>query len=175
MKEIEVKILGIDKEEIEKKLVGLGARKIFDGKIDALHFDFKDNSLRKKGDPLRLRKFGSKNFLTFKKKISKEKAKIKEETEIEVSDFEDTKKILGILGLNVCRRVKKHRISYGLEGTRFELDTYEAEYNFVPSFLEIEAKDVETIYKFAKILGFSETDCKPWSTSDVIKYYQDKK
>ncbi len=175
MKEIEVKILGIDKKDIESKLLKLGAKKIFDGKIHALNFDFKDNSIRKEKNTLRLRKLGPKNFLTFKKNISNEKAKIKEETEFEVSDFQQTKKVLESVGLQVYRELKKHRTSYGLEGARFELDLYEEKYKFVPCFLEIEAKDVETLYKFAKILGFSETACKPWTTSDVIKYYQDKK
>ena len=39
---------------------------------------------------------------------------------------------------------------------------------------EIEAKDLETIHKFSKLLGFSEGDHRPWSSTDLIKHYSKK-
>lgn len=175
MREIEVKILDIDKKEIEEKLLELGAKKVLDDKLYALLFDSKDGSFRKSGNTLRLRRLGNKTILTFKKHISQEKAKIKDETEVEVFDFDKTKKILESLGFVVYRKVKKHRTSYKLGNVRFELDSHEEKYKFIPDFLEIEAKDIETIYKFAKILGFKEKDCKPWSLKDLIKHYSQEK
>ena len=175
MKEIEIKILEINRKEIEKKLIALGAKKIFNGEIDALFFDFKDKSLRKIGNTLRLRKEGNKTILTFKKPIEKKRAKIKEELEIEVSGFDTMKIILESLGFCVWKRMKKHRTSYELKRVHFEFDTYKEKYKFIPEFLEIEAKDIETIYGFVRLLGFKNEDCKPWSSQDLIKYYSQSK
>ena len=55
MKEIEVKILGIDRRKVEQTLTGLGAEKVFDGEIQTFFFDFKDGRIIKAKDVLRLR------------------------------------------------------------------------------------------------------------------------
>lgn len=174
MKEIEIKILEINRKKVEEKLLSLGAEKIFDGKMNAYFFDFKDGSLRKFGLILRLREEGNKIILTFKKPIEKEKAKIKEELEIEVSNFDITKAILESLGLQVWRIAKKHRVTYSLKEVHFELDKYGEEYDFIPEFLEIEAKNLENIYKFVELLGFDKEECKPWSLKDLVKHYSKK-
>jgi len=161
MKEIEVKILNINRKEIEKKLISLGAKKIFDGKIEAEFFDFENNSLQKSDIILRLRKEEEKIFLTFKKLIEKKDIKIEEELEVEVSDFEISKEILKSLGFKIWKTAQKHRTSYSLENVHFEFDNYLGDYEFIPEFLEIEAKSIEEIYKFVKILGFEKSDCKP--------------
>lgn len=174
MREIEVKILEIDRKKVESKLISLGAKKIFDGEIDAYFFDFKDDSLRKSDLMLRLRKEERKIVLTFKKPIKENGAKILEESEIEVSDFDTTKIILNSLGLQVWKRAKKHRTTYSLGDTHFELDKYIEDYNFIPEFLEIEAKNIDDIHKFIEALGFKKSDCKPWTLQDLIKYYSKK-
>ena len=174
MKEIEVKILDIDRKKIEKKLRSLGAKKIFDGRIDARFFDFKNMPVKRAKNHFRLRKEGNTTKLTFKVHVSKKKAKINKEYEVEVSDFETMKAILELLGLHVWKRMTKRRISYMLKGTRFEIDRYAGKYSFIPEFLEIEAKDIKTIYRYAKLLGFRKEDCRPWTASDLRKYYARK-
>ena len=171
MIETEVKILEIDRKEVEDKLISIGAKKVFDDKVNASFFDFEDGSLKKSGTVLRLRTEGKKAVLTLKEPIKKGEAKIKEESEIEVSDLGTTKKILESLGLRVWRVAKKHRTTYSLEGVHFELDNYIEENDFIPEFLEIEAKTLEEIYKFVEALGFSKEDCKPWSLKDLVKHY----
>ena len=47
MKEIEVKIINIDKKDVEKKLVKLGAKKVFAGNLINALYDFKDRRLDK--------------------------------------------------------------------------------------------------------------------------------
>lgn len=175
MREIEVKILGINRKDIEKKLRSMGAKKVFDGKIDALFFDFDDNAIKKAKNTLRLRKEGDIAKLTFKEHISRHKAKIKKEHEVEVSDFESIRTILKSLGLRVWKKATKRRVSYELKGTRFEFDKYIGKYRFIPEFMEIEASDVKTIYRYARLLGFKDKDCRPWSTSDVSRHYSKKK
>ncbi len=76
------------------------------------------------------------------------------------------------MGFKEFASIRKRRISYKLDNVRFEFDTFLGEYDFVPEFLEIEAKDTNEIYKYAELLGFSKEDCKPWSDKEVIEYYE---
>jgi len=174
MEEIEVKILDINRKELEKKLISLGAKKIFEGEIYASFFDYKDNSIRKKNNTMRLRKEGNKTVLTYKKPVKHESIKIRKEYETEVSDFKTAKKILESLGLKEWKILKKRRISYKLNNVRFEFDKHIDQYSYVPEFLEIEAKSIEDIYKYAKLLGYKEEDCKPWTIMNLEKYYSKK-
>jgi adenylate cyclase class 2 len=170
MEEIEAKILNINREEVEKNLISLGAKKVFDDDLLAIFFDFQDNSIKDNKKTVRLRREGNKTFLTFKSKISNDKIKIMEEIETEVMDFDKTKKILESLGLLEYETTKKRRVSYKLGNVRFELDNYSDDLDFIPEFLEIEAT-VEEIYKYAELLGFKKEDCKPWSFFDLKKNY----
>ncbi|MFA6269137.1 MAG: class IV adenylate cyclase [archaeon] len=173
MKEIEVKILEINKKEVEKKLKQMGAKKAFDGLIDAQNFDFPDRRIKKKKNLLRLRKMDKKVFLTYKiKSKAKSQAKVCEEIELEVMDFEKMKLIFENLGLETKTRIKKHRTSYKLGSTHFEIEQYLGEYSNVPCFLEIEAPSIKVINKYAKKLGFNEKDCLNWNTWDVVEHYE---
>ena len=64
--------------------------------------------------------------------------------------------------------MKKHRTSYVLDGVRFDFDKYHDQYEFVPEFLEIEAYDIETIYRYVELLGFGKDECKAWTFKDVV-------
>ena len=170
-KEIEIKILGIDRSSLVERLISLGAEKVFDDEIHALYYDFPDNSIRRKGCTLRLRREGEKSVFTLKKDLESTEAKIREEHEIEVSDFAGMKRLLETLGMNAWLDMKKHRTSYKLKGVRFEIDAYHDAYSYIPQFLEIEGHDIETIYAYAELLGFKKNDCKPWDILQVAAYY----
>lgn len=171
MKETEVKILGIDRSAVEKKLLSLGAKIVFDDHIHALYFDFPDNSLRLNGQTLRLRREGKKSFITLKKDLEGTMAKIREENEIKVSAFNKMKYLMETLGLKTWLEVKKHRKSFEFKGTHFEIDTHHDAFDYIPQFLEIEGHDIESIYACAELLGFSRNDCKPWDILQVAAYY----
>jgi predicted adenylyl cyclase CyaB len=175
MKEIEAKILQVNREKIEATLVSLGARKVFDGEIQTFFFDFKDNSIIKAKNVLRLRKEEEKTDLTYKKVRVTQGAKVAEEYSVEVSDFETMKKILESIGLEATENMQKHRVSYLLNNARFDIDHYLEEYSFIPEFLEIEAESEEAIHRYAGLLGFKQDDCLPWSTNELIKYYSSAK
>ncbi len=173
MKEIEVKILEIDKKEIEKKLVKLGAKKTIDAKVIYAKYDFSDCRIKNANNLLRLRTIGTKSYLTFKKKMGAKnsKAKIEIENEIEVSDFKTTKKILENLGLTETLRGTKHRTEYVIGKIHFEIDTLPN----IPTYLEIEAPSIKIIEKYVKLLRLSVKDMKPWTAGAVERYYQEKK
>ena len=175
MKEIEAKILEINRQKVEDILTRVGAKKIFDGEIQTVFFDFKKRTIVKAKNLLRLRKERDKTELTFKKVTFTEAAKVAQEYSIEVSDFEMAKTILENLGLMETDNLTKHRVSYVTEHARFDVDRYIGKYSFIPEFLEIEAESAEQIHEYAAILGFRAEDCRPWSTSDLIRYYDQKK
>jgi adenylate cyclase, class 2 len=170
-KEIEVKILGIERSAIEKKLIALGAVKIFDDEITAFYYDFPDKSIRRRAETLRLREEGMKSVLTLKKDFGSTAAKIREEHEVEVSDFEKMKYLLENIGLRTWAEMKKHRTSYELGEVHFEIDTYQDALGYIPVFLEIEGSDIDTVYAYAELLGFSKDDCRPWDIIQVSAYY----
>jgi len=175
MKEIEVKILDIDRKQAEKMVVSLGAKKVFDDVIITILFDFSDASIKEAKNLLRLRRFGTKSFLTFKKFVEHAQMKVRQEFEVEVSDFDTMQVILSSLGLRPEQQIKKQRVSYQLDEIRFEFDKHLDEYAFIPEFLEIEAKNEETVYKYATLLGYTKAQCKPWGFFEVAEYYKSKK
>jgi len=174
MEEIEVKILNVNGRQVERKLIGLGAKKVFDGEIETFFFDFKSHSIVKAGNLIRLRREGDRTVLTFKKFLGNEDVKAAEEYEVVVSDMEKMKRILEFLGLSITSSMQKNRVSYRLGDVHFDLDRYEGEHAYIPEFLEIEAENKGTIYKYAELLGFGAKDCLPWSTEDLVNYYSRK-
>src|SRR5665647_715273 len=171
MEEVEVKILEVNRAKVEKTLANLGAKKVFDGEIETLFFDFKKGTIIKQKNVLRLRKEQDKIELTFKKVHFTSKAKTAKEYSVGVSSLEIMEKILENLGLSVIESMKKHRVSYTLDGARFDFDRYSGRCGFIPEFLEIEAENSDLIYKYAVLLGFKEKDCLPWSTTELIGHY----
>jgi len=167
LKEIEIKILEINVEEVEKKLKKMGAEKVFEGKVISIYFDFSDKSLEKKGKILRLRQKEDKVILTYKELISQDEAKIMDEYELEVDDFSSMKRIFEGIGFSPLYEFKKKRITYELNQIHFEID----EYPDVPAFLEIEAPNLDAIYEMVSELGFSEEKVNSYSIRDVLKYY----
>ena len=174
MKEVEVKILDIDRKQAEKILVSLGAKKVFDDEVTTTIYDFPNKSIKTAKDLIRLRKLGKRSFLTFKKFIEHSQLKVRQEFEVEVSDFNTMHTILLSLGLWPEYQIKKHRTSYHLNDVHFDIDKHVDEYGFIPEFLEIEATDVKTVKKYVTSLGYTRSQCKAWGFSEVINYYKKK-
>lgn len=175
MEEIEVKILDIDREGIERKLLSMGAKKTFEGEVCGIFYDYDDGSIRKAGDTMRLRKVGDRAYITYKRFLENARAKIRKEYETEVADFESARMILSSLGLVPWMEMLKRRTTYELPGVHFELDKHIDSYSYVPDFLEIEAGDVDTLYKYVAALGYERSDCRPWTIVEIAEYYRNKK
>jgi adenylate cyclase, class 2 len=167
LKEIEVKILEINVEEIEKKLKEMCAVKVFDGELVNIYFDYQDRHLEKEGKVLRLRKTDDKIILTYKKFITQKDAKVMDENELEVQDFELMGRILKGIGLFPLYEFKKNRKTYELNRIHFEID----ESPNIPAFLEIEAPDLKTIYEIVLKLGFSKKNVNSYSIKEVLEHY----
>lgn len=167
MKEIEVKILEIDKLKIESKLKKLGAKKVFSGKLVSYFFD-RNNTLKDKNILLRLRVYDNECLLTAKKIISKKDIKDADEFEVNVSNFKEARKLLELLGFKLIRKLEKNRVSYVLNNVKFEFDKPKEK---VPCFLEIEAKDKKTLEKYVKLLGYRMSQTNTFTYSDVLQHY----
>lgn len=172
MKETEVKILEVNRQQLEQTLKTLGAKKVFDGPIQTLFFDFTDGKISKTKSLLRLRKAQDKVELTYKSVSSVKEAKTAEEYSVEVSSLDAARKILENIGLTVTESMEKHRTSYKLDDARFDFDRYMGEYSFIPEFLEIEAQSIRQIRKYASSLGFKPQDCLTWSTDELVEHYK---
>lgn len=170
MREIELKILEIDPEEIKRKLNKLGAEKIQDVDIHALHFDYPDGHIKKNDQLLRVRQIGGKVELCFKGSSQSEQFRNAEEIEVITTDFEKTITILERVGLNKIFEMKRRRESYRIGKTRFEIDYYPN----LPPFVEIEAPSEEEIEGFVRKLGFTMEQTTNMTGTQVIKYYQEK-
>ncbi len=172
MNEIEGKILEINVPKVEKKLLAMGARKIFDGDLVATVFDFPDKRFSQQEILIRLRKENGETKLAYKKLLSTHQAKVSEETKVSVDDYDSMEKILLAIGLEPKRGYPftKRRISYLVNNVRFDIDTLPQ----FPTYLEIEAPSSEVIKEYAIKLGFEASDVKPWGTREVFAYYRNK-
>lgn len=170
MREIEAKILEIDKKKLEARLSRLGAKKTGERTVESQFFDFPKNSLRKKGTVLRLRLDGETAMLAVKKKRGKARLKELDEFEVEVSDFKEARKMLLLIGLKEKSVMIKRRTSFKLGQAGIEIDKMPG----IPHFAEIEAPSEKQVVAVAKKLGFSEKQLLPWNMFDVLKYYKKK-
>ena len=78
MKEVELKVRNIDKEEIIRKIVNLGAYKVFSGKVIDYRYDTPDRDLSRQGKALRIRQKGSHIYLNIKGKKNQENKLLEE-------------------------------------------------------------------------------------------------
>lgn len=161
-KELEVKVLGIDKKDIEKKLENLGAKLLSkEYQVNTL-YDSEDNIIEKLGDGyLRIRETKDlitgnvEIFFTLKKNISSEMARENLEIETMVTDKKALNSILEHLNIKVIHEGTKERISYMYGDIRFDIDTWDkATYPY--PYLEIEVTKKEDIKRAAELLELEE-------------------
>lgn len=169
MREKEVKVLNIDKEEIEKKLINLGATLIKDENQINYRFDTEDNFLKKTYNGyLRIRitenllNKETKYTMTFKRSINRDKLRVNEETETEITDWKSTAKIIELLGYRMKKPGHKHRKSYTYDGITFEIDTWDKK-TYSKPYLEIEMSSEKDLEKAIKLLDLdrSQVTTKP--------------
>lgn len=161
--EYEVRVLDIDKEKIIKKLESLGAKKIADFDYRRRVYNFHpavDNKW------IRLRTDGKKTTLTIKKLESLEIDGTKE-IEIEVSDFEETNRILNELGYESHTYQESKRTRYMLNGVELDIDSWP----YIPSYLEIEGKNEQEVREMIKILDVDKEKVTSIDVQGVFKEF----
>jgi len=167
MKEIEIKVLEIDKQKMIEKLIGLGAKKVAEDKQLSIFYDFPDKRLKKEKGMLRLREFNGKTFITLKKHISEEGAKESEEFETDISDIKEMENIIVGLGLKKFDCVNGKRTRYKIDKTNFEFDGYDG----IPCYMEIEAPCRKIIDEWVEKLGIDNSKIRAWHGRDLFTHY----
>lgn len=160
MKEIEIKILGIKKGPLVRKLWECGYKKDFSGLIVCRHFDFLDKRLRKSGKLIRVRDMGKKKVeFTFKGPKTKSKTcKIRPEFQTYLEDSGVAKKILEEIGLKETLYCEKKRTSYRKGKVQVDIDEYPGGIVYA----EIEASSEGLVHGAIEELGLEgyETSCE---------------
>jgi adenylate cyclase class 2 len=154
MIEIEVKHKIKNKKELKKiktKLKRIAKFKKKEKETNIV-FDLPGLQFKKKNFLLRLRK-NSKNTLTFKSKIKSSKFKERKETELNVKDFNRTKKLLEEMNFFPFFFYEKKREFFELNGTKILLD----ELPFLGFYVEIEGTK-KGITEAEKKLNLKEKD-----------------
>jgi adenylate cyclase class 2 len=166
MQEIEIKILGINVEDVSKKLIDIGAHKEFSGLIKTKYFD-KDSEIRDRGDLLRVREFeGSHTEATYKTNKRKEDGfKIYDEYELASPEFNEACKFFESLGFETSCYFEKRRTVFSLKQAEIVID----EYPKISPFLEIEAPDQKIINDLIEKLDLRENEKSSHTINRLLK------
>ncbi len=175
MDEIEVKVLNIDKEEIQKRLVKIGATLLKDEEQTNIRFDTEDKYLKNKYKGyLRIRITKNNltgetiNTLTLKKNISRDEFRVNEELETEILNVSEAVKILEALKYYPKVPGKKQRISYVYEGILFEIDEWDKDIYPRP-YLEIEVTKKSDLERAIELLNIDRKNITAKSIDELIK------
>jgi len=179
LKELEVKILNIDIENIRKKATELNCVKVKEeNQINNL-FDFKTKDLLKQQGYARIRIVQDllhdsiKYYMTTKKILSQDKFKIMDENEVEISDAIEGEKIFKALGLELIQSIKKYRESYKYKNTLIEIDVNEKSFCPFP-YIEIESINEEELEEVVKKLGYTMNDTTSKNIYELIEIFKSK-
>ena len=149
--EMEVKFFLNDLSSFEQRLRSIGASLVQPRTFETnLRFDTPDLSLTKVHRVLRLRQDQG-IYLTYKGPMEPNKAvAIRQEIEIEVSDFKSTQALLEALGYHVNVQYEKWRTKYRLDNMEIALDEMPFGH-----FTEIEGDDASRIERMALTLALA--------------------
>ena len=147
--ELEVKLFVSDLNSVEDRLQELGAHLTLQRVLEInLRFDTPNNDLGNSYRVLRLRQ-DARARLTYKGPASGlGGARLRQELEFEVSDFDMARLFLEALGYQVMLIYEKYRAAYDLDGVEISLD--ELPYG---TFVEIEGPDPSAIQDVTRKLG----------------------
>lgn len=161
MQEFEVNILEIDKESLIRKVISLGATKIFDGEIYAEFFRNKD------WKDLRLRKIWNQNLLTYKEKIHSDWLKSCYEHEIAFSNYEELAILLPLIWFEKYWEKSKIRITYKLENIIYDFDKPKK----IPWYVEIESDNKEDVQKWVELIWYKMSETNTMLATEIEDYY----
>lgn len=176
MLEKEIKILEIDKIEVEKKLLELWATKTFDWFIHDIYYDFHEGQSLKMEDNKRLfrvRKKWEEHLYTIKRKRNKKKEwwekwlKVADEGENIITNVESFTKVLEKYWMTKIREKMKHRTSYKIDNIEFDIDDYES----IPTLIEIEAPTNLDIQNYIQKLWLENHIQKKFWSRKLYEYY----
>ncbi|MBV1819835.1 CYTH domain-containing protein [Anaerosalibacter bizertensis] len=175
-KELEVKVLNIDKEGIEKQLIGIGASLISREEQINYLLDSKENKIQNEHDSyLRLREkkdleTGKVDYtFTLKENVARDGIRENIEINTKIENKNALLYILEVLGVHTISKGFKERISYKYNDIRFDIDTWDKD-TYPYTYMEIEVEKEEDLNKAIKILNIDE---KNISTKSIVELRED--
>lgn len=170
--EYTLKVLEINKEDIEERIRKIGGRKIYNKIMTkTLMFDHPILRLRSSGKVLRLRQVGSKVFLSIREGLEGASKSIFQkvvQSELELNDFNQAFQMFEGLGFSAFRYQEKYRTAYTYAGgIKIEID----ELPNVPPYLEVEGHSEESVTNIIKKLGFGVNTAVRMTVTDIIRHY----
>ena len=115
MLEIEVKAYADDLRKVESKLRDIGAQFIEEIQQIDTYYNHPCRNFAETDEALRIRRSGTKYYLTYKGKKVDPESKTRKEIEVEIEDAHKTAELLVSLGFNPVADVKKVRKVYKLD------------------------------------------------------------
>lgn len=161
--EFEAKMLDVEPDELADRILSLGGRRVGDRLMRRYVYDIRA------GDEsrwIRLRDDGTAVTLTVKE-IAHDGIDGTMETEVVVSDFEDTNDLLGRIGFVAKSYQENRRASFELDGAQLEIDWWP----LIPPYLEIEGQSREHVVRVGQALGISEDELTGENTVKVYARY----
>lgn len=173
MEEFEIKFLEVDVLALEKKLLGIGAKKVGEYDYRRAMFDYPDWRLDKEHAWLRLRTDGKETTLTYKQRLGVKSRdgsipdEGMKEIEVTVGDYQKTFQIFQSMGFIVKLKVENRRIRYEKDNIVFDIDFYPG----IPPFVEIETDSLEKVKEASRELGFNPDEGLICSPTQVYNKY----
>lgn len=173
MKELEIKVLNIDLEEVEKKLKDLNARLIskelqINTLIDSNERPIKsylDGYLRIRESKDLVNNIESTTF-TMKKNIQNKALRENIEYNSKIESKDTMLEILKELGFDKISVGHKERRSYELNGARIDLDTWDKD-TYPHPYLEIEVQDESELDRIIDLLDLPRENVSTKSILDL--------
>lgn len=171
-REIEVKVLNIDVEEIQERLISKGAVKI--GTEYQTNYTFAPKKGAFKNGYLRIRVTNTDEkklptVITFKEVVENDDGvRVNNEYTSEISSYSNMSRILEELGVFEQYKGEKKRISYSYKGQRFDIDIWD-ESVYPKPYMEIEFTNVNLMDEILDDLSISKEDVTDESITQLIK------
>lgn len=148
-RETEIKLAFSSPEDARRTLASAGAVPSHEREFeDNVLYDSEDRRLFREGRVLRLRRFGTDALVTFKGPPEGDgRHKVRQESEVRVSDGDEAARILEGVGFRPCYRYQKYRSTFDLPGVHVALDE-----TALGTFIELEG-DPSAIDRAAAALG----------------------
>ncbi|HZJ98594.1 MAG TPA: class IV adenylate cyclase [Tissierellaceae bacterium] len=177
-RELEVKILGIDLEEMEKRVISLGGVLIAKEIQTNTLIDSSESPIKTKVDAyLRIRETKdllnnkSDTVITLKKNLSKDGIRDNIELTTEIADKEIMLEILNDLGFDDTEVGYKERKSYELMDARLDFDKWDKNTYPFP-YVEIEVRDMNHLNEITKALEIPQGNI---STKSIVQLRKELK
>ena len=168
-REIEVKVLNIDPEEIEEKLVNLGATKV--SHEFQKNYTFVPEGGEFENGYLRIRETKFENDektleLTFKRVESDDEFRVNNEYTVNIDSVSMMIKILEELNIELEYEGEKERISYSYKEQRFDIDIWDKN-TYPHPYMEIEFSNKDKMDEIIKDLDLDKTNITTESITEL--------